>query len=54
LPTVSFVPVPLGTSQRACYIEIERGGVVLRVREDLDVEQVARLVTALGAAGQTC
>jgi hypothetical protein len=28
--------------------------VVLRVREDLDVEQVARLVTALGAAGQPC
>jgi hypothetical protein len=54
LPTVSFVPVPMGTSQRARHIEIERGGVVLRVREDLDVEQVARLVTALGAAGQTC
>ena len=54
LPTVSFVPVALGATQRARYIEIERGGVVLRVREDLDVEQVARLVTALGAAGQTC
>ena len=51
---VSFVPVALGDVQRVRQIEIEHGGVVLRVREDLDVKQVARLVAALAAAEQTC
>jgi hypothetical protein len=51
---VSFVPVALGDARRTGHIEIERSGVVLRVREDLDVEYVARLVAALAAAAQTC
>jgi hypothetical protein len=46
---VSFVPIALGEMRRAAQIEIERGGVVLRVREDLDVSHVARLVAALAA-----
>lgn len=54
LPTVSFVPLTLGDTTDARHIEIERGGVVLRVREDLDVEHVARLVAALGAGRQIC
>ena len=33
---------------------LERGGVVIRVREDLDVAHVARLVAALGAAEPPC
>jgi hypothetical protein len=52
--SVSFVPVALSEVRRAQQIEIECGGVVLRVREDLAVEHVARLVSALGAAEQTC
>jgi hypothetical protein len=52
--SVSFVPIALGDIRRANQIEIERGGVVLRVREDLDVAHVARLVAALAAAGQSC
>jgi len=40
--TVSFVPVALEKVGRAGHIEIERNGVVLRLREDLDVEHVAR------------
>jgi hypothetical protein len=51
---VSFVPVALEEVRRAGHIEIERNGVVLRVREDLDVEHVARLVAALATAAQTC
>jgi hypothetical protein len=51
---MSFVPVALEDVQRARHIEIEHDGVVLRVREDLDVKHVARLVAALAAAEQTC
>ena len=47
---VSFVPVALERAHRGGHIEIERGGVVLRVREDLDVDHVARLVAALAAS----
>jgi len=46
-PMVSFVRVPLEGAQRDGQIEIECSGVVLRVREGLDVEHVARLVAAL-------
>jgi hypothetical protein len=53
-PTVSFVRVPLEGAARGGQIEIECSGVVLRVREGLDVEHVARLVAALVAVGQTC
>jgi transposase len=51
---VSFVPVTLVDSARTGHIEIERGGVVVRVREDLDVAHVARLVAALAAREPTC
>lgn len=51
---VSFVPVMLGEAGRARQIEIERSGVVLRVREDLGVEQIARLVAALAGVGTAC
>jgi len=52
--TVKFVPVALGGARPAGHIEIERDGVVLRVREDLDVAHVARLFAALATAAQTC
>jgi hypothetical protein len=52
--TVTFVPVALAAGPEVRHIEIECGGVVLRVREDLDVEHVARLVTALATREQTC
>jgi hypothetical protein len=51
---VSFVPVALGEVHRARKIEIECRGVVLRVREDLEVEHVARLVAALAAVEPPC
>jgi hypothetical protein len=51
---VSFVPVALSNAPREHHIEIERGGVVLRVREELDVEHVARLVAALAGVEPTC
>jgi len=54
LASVSFVPVALGNAPRDRHIEIERGGVVLRVREELDVEHVARLVAALSAVEPLC
>ena len=46
-PSVSFVPLAVGDLRRAGQLEIEHAGVVLRVREDLDVAHVARLVAAL-------
>jgi hypothetical protein len=52
-PEVSFVPVRL-EARASRQVEIEHGGVVLRVREDLGAEQIARLVTALAAARQGC
>ena len=52
--SVSFVPVALSDVRRVQQLEIERGGVVIRVREDLDVAHVARLVAALGAAEPPC
>jgi transposase-like protein len=41
-----FVAVALPAASRAS-IEISAGGVVVRVREELDVDHVARLVDAL-------
>ena len=52
--SVSFVPIALGETRRAAQIELERGGVVLRVREDLDVAHIARLVAALAAPEPSC
>ena len=47
---VAFVPIhtePETLTAPLGHIEIEHGSVVLRVRESLDVEHVARLVDAL-------
>lgn len=53
--SMSFVPMELsGLRREMSQIEIERGGVVVRVREDLDVSHVARLVAALAAAERPC
>lgn len=52
--SVSFVPITLGDVRRAHQIEIERSGVLLRVREDADAGLVARLVAALAAAEPSC
>jgi len=52
--SVSFVPVRFGEARRAHQIEIERAGVVVPVREDLDPEFVARLVVALAAKEPAC
>ena len=43
-PPTEFVAVALPS---ACSIEIAAGGIVVRVREDLDAEHVARLVEAI-------
>lgn len=51
---VSFVPIALDDIRSSRQIEIERAGVVVRVREDLDVAQLARLVAALAVAEQPC
>ena len=49
--TPAFVAVTLPISRRPdAHIEIECGGVLLRVREDIDVEHLARLVAALAGA----
>lgn len=53
-PTVSFVPLALPESAAVRHIELERDGVVVRVREDLDVAHVARLAAALAAREPTC
>ena len=46
--TPAFVAVPLPISAAPdAHIEISCGGVVLRVRETLDVDHLARLVAAL-------
>ena len=46
--TPAFVSLALPDPPRAdAHIEILRGAVVLRVREDIDVDHLARLVTAL-------
>ena len=45
----AFVAVALPTATSARWIEIAAAGVIVRIREDLDVRDVARLVEALGA-----
>jgi hypothetical protein len=54
---VQFVSVPLAEASAAgaqAVIEIEHGGVKLRVREGLCVEHVASLCAALVRAVHTC
>jgi hypothetical protein len=46
--TPAFVPVTVPSVSSPRWLEIRSAGVVVRVREDLDVEHVARLVEALG------
>jgi len=55
-PAVEFLPVRLSESksQGASVIEIEHGGVTVRVREGLDVELVERLCAAVVRAARTC
>ena len=52
-PVVSFVPVELPVASMSTpaqgHIEISCDAVVIRVREDLDVEHVARIAFALSA-----
>jgi transposase-like protein len=48
-----FVAVALPTLSSAT-IEIAVAGVVVRVREDLDVDHVARLVEAIGRRAGAC
>ena len=56
---VPFVAVPLPVSTRSsvmagAHIEIAWGDVVLRVREDLDVEHLARIAFALAGRTRRC
>lgn len=56
--TVRFVPIAVegagaGTNS-AAVIEVEHGGVKLRVRESLGAEQVAQLCAALVRAVRPC
>jgi transposase-like protein len=46
--TTAFVAVALPAARAAAVIEIAAAGVVVRVREGLDAEHVARLVEAIG------
>src|SRR5258708_29610715 len=60
LPEVEFVPVTLPRAtlrsdpSGPAYIEILRNGIVIRVREDLDVSHIARLVDALSRGQREC
>lgn len=50
-----FVAVALPAAASTRWIEIAAAGVVVRIREDLDVGEVARLVEAIGArVGRGC
>jgi Transposase len=56
---VEFVPVALpaalaGTPAPTRMLEILVDGVVVRVREDLDVEHLAKLVRALARGARPC
>ena len=51
---VDFVAVTLPSSNNSRQIELEHAGVRVRVREDLEVEHVARLAMALAEAGRRC
>lgn len=53
----AFVPValPSASAAAACaHLEIVSGGVMVRVREDLDVEHLARIVEALARRNAGC
>lgn len=54
--SVQFVPVSLGesTTTQGAVIEIEHGGVRIRVRESVDVELVGRLCAAVVRAARAC
>ena len=59
--TVSFVPVTMrdangdpGPQRRQDVIELEVGGVTVRVREGLDDERIARLCAALSGMARSC
>jgi hypothetical protein len=43
----TFVAVPLPESRSRSHVEIAVDGLVVRVREDLDVDDLARLVVAI-------
>jgi hypothetical protein len=49
-PSVEFVPVPIPGPAAAldARIEIAAGDIVVRLREGIDVEYLARLVIAIG------
>jgi hypothetical protein len=49
----AFVEVPLAVAGGG-QIEIAHEGVVVRVREDLDVEHLARIVEALARRSRVC
>ncbi len=50
-----FIAVALPAARSPSCIEIAAAGVVVRVREDLDVDRVASLVEAIGRrTGGTC
>jgi hypothetical protein len=53
---VEFIPVTLSEPEASprSVIEIEHGGVRLRVRERVDVEVVVRLCTAVVRAARAC
>jgi len=53
---VGFVAVPMPSSQAgsAAMIELEVGGVKVRVREELAPERIAQLCAALRAAERPC
>jgi hypothetical protein len=47
-PKTAFVAVPLSVEASPKRIEIASAGVVVRVREDFDVDRLAQLVEAIG------
>jgi transposase-like protein len=53
---VRFVPITVdeGAARSGAVIEVEHGGVKLRVRESLGAEQVAQLCAALVRAVRAC
>jgi transposase-like protein len=54
--TVRFVPIAVDESaaRSRAVLEVEHGGVKLRVREDLGVDQVGQLCAALVRAVRAC
>lgn len=53
--TTEFVAVALPTAAEARWIEIKAMDVIVRIREELDADHVARLVEAIGRRmGNSC